>query len=58
LIRSALPKVDASKWAAALEMAELDRIAPKHFLALLREIGGIEGAHRRRALLRQKHARR
>jgi hypothetical protein len=39
-------KVDekaASKWAAALEMADLDRIAPKHFLAFLREIGGIEG---------------
>jgi hypothetical protein len=54
LIRSALPKVDekaASKWAAALEMAELEAIAPKHFLAFLREIGGIEGAHRRRARL-------
>jgi hypothetical protein len=56
LIRSALPKVDekaASKWAAALEMAEQDAIAPKHFLAFLREIGGIEGAHRQRARLRQ-----
>src|SRR5829696_9730079 len=41
LIRSALPKVDekaASKWAAALEMAEQDTIAPKHFLAFLRGI--------------------
>ena len=59
LIRSALPKVDekaASKWAAALEMAEQDAIAAKHFLAFLREIGGIEGAHRRRARLRKKHA--
>jgi hypothetical protein len=58
LIRSALPKVDekaASKWAAALEMAEQDAIAPKHFIAFLREIGGIEGAHRRRARLRRKH---
>src|SRR5688572_11650511 len=48
LIRSALPKMDekaASKWAAALEMAEQDAIAPKHFIAFLREIGGIEGAH-------------
>jgi len=53
LIRSALPKVDekaASKWAAALDMAEQDTIAPKHFLAFLRGIGGIEGAHRRRAV--------
>jgi hypothetical protein len=61
LIRSALPNVDekaASKWAAALEMAEQDAIAPKHFLAFLREIGGIEGAHRGRARLRRKHARR
>jgi hypothetical protein len=61
LIRSAFPKVDekaASKWAAALEMAERDRIAPRHFLAFLREIGGIEGAHQRRARLRRKHARR
>ena len=61
LIRSALPKLDekaASKWAAALEMAEQDAIAPKHFLAFLREIGGIEGAHRGRARLRRKHARR
>jgi hypothetical protein len=59
LIRSALLKVDekaASKWAAALEMAEQDAIAAKHFLAFLREIGGIEGAHRRRARLRKKHA--
>jgi hypothetical protein len=59
LIRSALPKMDekaASKWAAALEMAEQDAIAPKHFIAFLREIGGIEGAHRRRARLRRKHA--
>jgi hypothetical protein len=58
LIRSALPKVDekaASKWAAALEMAEQGAIAPKHFIAFLREIGGIEGAHRRRARLRRKH---
>jgi len=61
LIRSAFSKVGekaASKWAAALEMAEQDAIAPKHFLAFLREIGGIEGAHRRRARLRGKHARR
>ncbi len=61
LIRSALPKLDkkaASKWAAALEMAEQDAIAPKHFLAFLRDIGGIEGAHRRRARLRGRHARR
>jgi hypothetical protein len=61
LIRSALPKVDekaASKWAAALEMAAREEIAPKHFIAFLREIGGIEGAHRRRARLRRKHARR
>ena len=61
LIRSALPKVDekaASKWAAALELAEQDAIAPKHFIAFLREIGGIEGAHRQRARLRRKHARR
>jgi hypothetical protein len=61
LIRSALPKLDekaASKWAAALEMAEQDAIAPKHFIAFLREIGGIEGAHRRRARLRRKLARR
>jgi hypothetical protein len=60
LILSA-PKVDekaASKWAAALEMAEQDTIAPKHFLAFLRGIGGMEGAHRRRAGLRRKHARR
>ena len=42
---------------AALEMAEQDAIAPKHFIAFLREIGGIEGAHRRRARLRRKHAR-
>jgi hypothetical protein len=59
LIRSALPKLDekaASKWAAALEMAERDAIAPKHLLAFLRDIGGIEGAHRRRARLRRKHA--
>jgi hypothetical protein len=60
LIRSALPKVDekaASKWAAALEMAEQGAIAPKHFIAFLREVGGIEGAHRgRRARLRRKHA--
>jgi hypothetical protein len=43
-----LPKVDekaASKWAAALEMAARDAVAPKHFLAFLREIRGIEGAH-------------
>jgi hypothetical protein len=56
-----LPKVDekaASKWAAALELAEQDAIAPKHFIAFLREIGGIEGAHRQRARLRRKHARR
>jgi hypothetical protein len=61
LIRSTFPKLDekaASKWAAALEMAEQDAIAPKHFLAFLREIGGIEGAHQRRARLRRKHARR
>jgi hypothetical protein len=61
LIRSALPEVDekaASKWAAALEMAQQDAIAPKHFLAFLREIGGIEGAHRRRGRLRRKQGRR
>ena len=61
MIRSAFPKVDekgASKWAAALEIAEREEIAPKHFLAFLREVGGIEGAHRRRAGLRRKHARR
>jgi hypothetical protein len=61
LIRSAFAKLDkkaASKWAAALEMAEQDALAPKHFLAFLREIGGIEGAHRRRARLRRKHGRR
>jgi len=61
LIRSAFAKLDeraASKWAAALEMAEQYAIAPKHFLAFLREIGGIEGAHQRRAWLRRKHARR
>jgi hypothetical protein len=61
LIRSALPKVDekaASKWAAALELAEQDAITPKHFIAFLREIGGIEGAHRLRARFRTKHARR
>ena len=60
LIRSIFPKVDekaASKWAAALEMAEQDAIAPKHFIAFLREIGGIEGAHRRRARLRRKRRR-
>ena len=61
LIRSALPEVDekaASKWAAALEMAQQDAIAPKHFLAFLREVGGIEGAHRRRGRLRRKQGRR
>jgi hypothetical protein len=61
LIRSAFAKLDeraASKWAAVLEMAEQYAIAPKHFLAFLREIGGIEGAHQRRAWLRRKHARR
>jgi hypothetical protein len=59
LIRSILPKVDdkaASKWAAALEMAEQDNIVPKRFIPFLRKIGGIEGAHRRRARLRSKYA--
>jgi len=60
LIRSALPKVDekaASKWAAALEMAEQDTIAPKHFLAFARywrDRGRASTARR----LRRKHARR
>ena len=43
VIRSALPKVDekaASKWAAALEMAEQDTIAPKHFLAFCAVLAG------------------
>jgi hypothetical protein len=58
LIRSALPRVDEkAARAAALEMAEQDAIAPKHFLAFLREIGGIEGAHRRRARLRKNNRR-
>ena len=47
----------ASKWAAALEMAGHEGIAPKHFIAFLREIGGIEGAHRRRVRLRRKNRR-
>jgi hypothetical protein len=47
----------SSKWAAVLEVAEQDDIAPKHFIAFLRENGGIEGAHQRRARLRRTHAR-
>jgi hypothetical protein len=60
LIRSALPKLDgkaAAKWAAALEVAGREEIAPKHFIGFLREIGGIEGAHHCRARLRRKRCR-
>jgi hypothetical protein len=61
LIRSALPRLDgkaAAKWAAALEVAGREEIAPKHFIGFLREIGGIEGAHHKRARLRKKNGRR
>jgi len=57
LIHSALPRLNAKaakKWAAALEMAEYEGIAPKRFIGFLRDIGGIEGAHRRRARLRRR----
>ena len=57
LICSALPKLEmkaAAKWAAAVEMAGRGGISPKHFIGFFREIGGIEGAHRRRARLRNK----
>jgi len=47
----------AAKWAAALEMAGREKIPPKRFIAFLREIGGIEGTHLRRARLRKKNRR-
>jgi hypothetical protein len=47
----------AAKWAAALEIAGHEEIAPKHFISFLREIDGIEGAQRRRARLRRRNRR-
>ncbi len=55
LLRSALPHLDAkraSKWAAALEIAEHKGVRAERLRAFLRNTGGIEGAARQRAKLR------
>jgi hypothetical protein len=54
LIRAALPRLDvkrASKWAAALELANHHDIHSRRLSAFLHNGGGIEGAARERANL-------
>ena len=55
LLRSALPRLDgkrASKWAAALALADHHGVSSKRLVAFLRNHGGIEGAARMAAKLR------
>jgi hypothetical protein len=57
LFRSALPRLDpkrASKWAAVLEVAEEAGISRKRFARFLSKHGGVEGAARKRARLRDE----
>ena len=55
LLRSALPNLDAkraSKWAAAMELADRKDIAGNKFVSFVEAQGGIEGAARKLARLR------
>ncbi len=57
LIRSALPGLSpkrASKWGAALQLADHQEVCSKHLRAFLHVSGGIEGAARGRTKLRIK----
>ena len=52
LVRSALPRLDAkrsSKWAAALQFADHQKVRSKRLVAFLHNSGGIEGAARESA---------
>ena len=55
LLRSALPNLDpkrASKWAAAIELADHAGVSKRGFATFLKKQGGIEGAARTLARLR------
>jgi hypothetical protein len=59
LVRCALPRLDmkrASKWAAALEFAHHHNVRSRRLSAFIHNNGGIEGAARKRAKLRQIEA--
>jgi hypothetical protein len=59
LLRSALPDLDpkrASKWAAALELADRKQVARMDFVEFMEGEGGVEGAARTRARLRALEA--
>jgi hypothetical protein len=61
LIRCSLPHLEirrASKWAAALEHADAQRIRSKRLPAFLWRVGGVEGAARAKAKLGRQASKR
>lgn len=57
VLRTALGHADlkqCSKWAAALDMADYERVRPRDLVRYLEEMGGIEGAAARRAAINKK----